>query len=179
MNTYIVLLKGINVGGHHKIKMADLTTHLENTTQFTLVKTYIQSGNIVLRSPLHLEAIAPLIQTCIETHYGFHIPTLVFTKENWLQLSETHPYFTQAEELKMLHVTFLFKQPDPKALEHVLQFKPDNEYCLPIDSALYLFYPDGFGRSKFNSAFIERKLKSHSTSRNWRTVQKIRSMVLD
>lgn len=179
MRNYVILLKGINVGGHHKIKMADLNNHLQNTGLFLNVKTYIQSGNIVLFSELSPSEVEQTIEECIQEHYGFYIATKAFSKELWLKVSETHPYLDQAEEIKMLHLTFLYLVPDKTKFDEVLSFKPDNEHCTMIGSTLYLYYPNGVGRCKFTSALIERKLKCHTTSRNWRTVQKLRSMLLE
>ncbi len=179
MNNYVVLLKGINVGGHHKIKMADLKQQLEDTGLLSKVTTYIQSGNITLSSALQPEEIVKTIQNCIESHYGFHIATIVISKDDWLTYSENHPYFDEAEELKMLHLTLLYQTPNADQLEPLLSFKPNNEHCKIIGKAMYLYYPDGFGRCKFTSALIERKLKCNTTSRNWRTVQKLRTMLLE
>ena len=179
MYTYIVLLKGINVGGHHKIKMADLKLQLQNTGVISDVQSYIQSGNLVVNSSLQMLQLVETIETCIEENYGFKIPVLTFLKSEWLSISETHPYLKEAEDIKTLHVTFLFNSPQPDVWQEILTFKPNNEHCKRIDKSLYLFYPDGFGRSKFHSALIERKLKCHTTSRNWRTIQKLRSMLLD
>lgn len=179
MAIYVVLLKGINVGGNHKIKMADLKQQLHNTNVLSNVQTYIQSGNIVLSSDLSCSDVEHIVEETIQNHYGFHIATKAFTQDEWLSASEDHPYFNEATDIKMLHLTFLYKIPDSTSLKDVLTFKPDNEHCSVIDTKLYLYYPDGFGRSKFNSALIERKLKCNTTSRNWRTVQKLRSMLLD
>jgi len=179
MNSYVVLLKGINVGGHHKIKMADLRQHLQNTNKLSHIQTYIQSGNIILWSTLGKSEVETTVKSCIEQHYGFQIQTIAFTKDQWLEYSETHPYLNQAEDIKTLHLTFLFKVPEQEALQGLFTFKPENEHCEVIGATMFLFYPDGFGRCKFTSALIERKLKCNTTSRNWRTVQKLRSMVLD
>ena len=68
MKTYIVLLKGINVGGHKKVPMAELR-ELLNKSGFEDVQTYIQSGNIILKSSEKPNLIEKKIHEAILTHF--------------------------------------------------------------------------------------------------------------
>lgn len=80
MNTYIALLRGINVGGYKKVPMAELR-ELLSKSGFENVRTYIQSGNIILQSsednPLKIERV---IQQSMQSHFGFDVPVIVKTR---------------------------------------------------------------------------------------------------
>lgn len=177
MNTYIALLRGINVSGQKKIKMADLREHLAELP-FHNIQTYIQSGNIVFeREETESKIIEEEIRTKIEEKYGFDVPTLVKTQEDFKHVVEHHPFIHQRkEDPKLVHVTFLGQTPDSEKVSALSAGNyPSEEFKIEEDY-FYLFAPNGYGRAKLNNNFIERNLKVRATTRNWKTVNKLLEM---
>ncbi len=168
MNTYISLLRGINVSGQKKIKMADLR-QLYTELGFQNVKTYLQSGNVVFQTEsTDQAALASQIAAAIHSKYGFEVPILMRTLADLQRIVETSPYRDQ--EIKLLYVTFFNAAPDSALLDAMTA--PDNipdEFTTGVDE-LFLFVPGGYGRTKLNNNWVERKLKISCTTRNWKTI---------
>ncbi len=177
MNTYIALLRGINVSGQKKIKMAELREHLAELPLHN-IQTYIQSGNILFdREETEVGIIEEEIRAKIEEKYGFDVPTMVKTKEDLEHVIAQHPFIHQRhEDPKLVHVTFLAGSPEAEHLANLTSVDyPSEEY--QVDRTFfYLFAPNGYGRAKLNNNFIERKLKVRATTRNWKTVTKLLEM---
>ncbi len=178
MPTFIALLRGINVSGKKKIKMADLRQHL-GAAGLKAVETYIQSGNVVFEHPPAPEGqLAAKIAAAIESAYGFQVPVLVLSAEQLEAIAEANPMQAEAAEApgRML-VTFLEAVPEADAFGALEAVRKANERFRHIGKAVYLYCPDGYGRTKLSNTFIERKLKVPATTRNWKTVERLRSMI--
>jgi len=177
MPNYIALLRGINVSGQKKIKMADLRSHLSDLG-LSGVQTYIQSGNITFKSPaMPEEDLAATIRKKIMKAYGFEVPTLVISAATFQKIAAANP-FTEAagtDPARML-ITFLEKVPGAEATGVFAQMNFPNEHFQLIGKAVYLYCPNGYGRAKLNNNFIERKLNVPATTRNWKTVLKLLDM---
>lgn len=168
MNTYITLLRGVNVGGKNLLPMKELTVLLESSG-FENVKTYIQSGNIVLTSPKKPENT---ISALIVTKFGF-APEILTLSENEFNLAvSNNPY--QAYEGKFVHIYFCKEKPKINA-KKLDQLSSETERHKVIGNAFYLHAPDGIGRSKL-VAGIESCLGVSATGRNLNTVNKLREM---
>jgi len=171
MPTYISILRGINVSGQKLIKMKSLQEMYEKSG-FKDVRTYIQSGNIVFNTdPTDSEKLENLISKEILKYFGFEVPVLVLQTKELKNISEHNPFIGERKEnISFLHVTFLSAMPDDKHVEDLLTLKylPDEYYI--DDRAIYLFCPHGYGRTKLNNTFFEKKLKVKATTRNWKTV---------
>ena len=178
MYRYIALLRGINVSGKKKIKMAELRQQL-SALKLEKLQTYIQSGNLVFSSPeTDSKALASQIKQNIFDTYGFEVPTHVWREEEWEEIFSQSPFLPQkAEEIAKLHVTLLQELPsqDQKSALSQVHFPPD-EFIIK-GQAIYLYCPNGYGRTKLTNTFWERKLKVSATTRNWKTVTKLREMV--
>lgn len=171
MKTWIALLRGINVGGKHPVPMKELKTLME-ANGFSMVKTYIQSGNLVFDSP---ERPRDEIELLIERTFGFRPLVLILSKEELLSAVEQCPY--QSDRGNTIHYFFL-EQPvqDPK-LELLDPVKTDSEQYTLTERMFYLHAPQGIGRSKLFER-IERALPStRMTARNLNTVSKLVEMV--
>lgn len=177
MQVYIVLLKGINVGGHNKIKMDDLKNTLGTNDEIYDLRTYIQSGNIILRSSLSEKELEKTISESIFKTYGYSIVSKAYSKDKWLDISNHHPYFNDDLELKTLHVVFCFDSWDEEFRKELFLKKPDNEHCTIIGNNWFFYYPNGIGKSKFNISLVQKKLKINCSVRNWNTVLKLRNIV--
>ena len=172
--THIALLRGINVGGHNKLPMADLRD-LFDQLGHTGVATYVQSGN-VLFSPAGTSdehTLVRAITAAIQDRFAYDVPVIVRTIEQLATVAAAHPYSAaQADDAK-LHVIFLAKPPPPEAIPTLdpARFTPD-EFTLE-GRELYAHYPNGQGRSKLTIDAVERALETTATARNWRTVTKL------
>lgn len=177
MNTYIGLLRGINVGGHKKIIMAEFRALLEKNG-FHDVKTYIQSGNIVFKHPDdNINLITSQLENVIQNHYQFEVPTLVLTRTYLDSVFNQNPLINDdsIDETKSIF-TFLKTEPDAEKLAELKNVSFPNETIIFGDQAIYFYCSTGYGTAKFTHTFIERKLKVQATSRNYRTTKKLIEM---
>lgn len=171
---YISLLKGINVGGHKKIKMADLKAMYVRLGAKDVV-TYIQSGNVLFREEeTDITTLTLRLESAIQETFGFHVSIICITAAYLQELAHDNPFITDRKEnTDLLHLTFLADVPKQENLNlfHSQTFPPD-EIALQ-GKALYLFCPLGYGKTKYAPDYIERKLKVITTTRNWKTVMKL------
>jgi uncharacterized protein (DUF1697 family) len=174
MSTYIALLRGINVGGQKKIKMAELRMFLV-TLGFENVLTYIQSGNIIFdsnekdRVKLEIQ-----ISEAIREHYGFEVPVVVKTRKEIEKLLKNNPY-QDSEDLKSNKIYFVLLKEKPR-IEDIKTTSTvlfDNEKFLITAECVYLRCALGAGKAKCTNNFFENKLKVAATSRNYRTMTKL------
>ena len=169
MNKYVVLLRGINVGGKNLLPMKELKALLENTG-FKSVKTYIQSGNIVLMS---IKKPQNDVGALINKKFGFTPEILALSEKEFKASVANNPY--QEYEGKFVHVYFC--QTKPKLnIEKLEKLISETERYEIIGSVFYLHAPDGIARSKL-VANIESCLGVSATGRNLNTVNKLKEMV--
>ncbi len=174
MQTYIVLLKGINVGGHKKVPMAELR-ELLTKTGFINVQTYIQSGNVILQSPQDdLQDIEETIQSAILNHFGFEVSVLVKTRENLKRIFNGSPF--SEEKKKASYFMMLHDIPDKELVKVASEKIYEGEEYKIVEDCIYFFCAKGYGQAKFNANFFERKLKTFATSRNYNTTVKLIAM---
>jgi len=175
METWIALLRGINVGGHNILPMAELRNDLESL-QLRNVRTYIQSGNVVFEATARAAAsLTKEIGRRIEEQHGFRPHLLILSREDLLAAVESNPFPEAASHPKTLHFFFLPEptgDPDTKALDDA---KSSTENYRLTDRVFYLHAPDGIGRSKL-AANAEKYLGVVTTARNYRTVDRLVSM---
>ncbi|MEO1051447.1 MAG: DUF1697 domain-containing protein [Bacteroidota bacterium] len=177
MPTYIALLRGINVSGQKKIKMADLRAHLEELN-FSKISTYIQSGNIVFNaiseSPHDLET---LIASKIKEKYGFDVPVLIQTPEQIEMLIDRCPYIKDADkDPKKIYLTLLSEEPSADRVAQLSHIQYEGEEYILQDRCIYFYADNGYGKAKMNNNFFENKLKVNATTRNWNTMNKLLDM---
>lgn len=177
MPKYIALLRGINVSGKNKIKMQDLRVLLAEH-QLTNVQTYIQSGNVLFDSDEPAKTLASKIEKAIHTAYGFDVPVLVKTKSELKKMATANPYLKdRSEEIRFLALAFLEDKPKKEQQEAIETTKYLPDEWQADGKGIYLFCPNGFGRTKLTNNFFERKLKMRATTRNWKTVLKLLEML--
>ncbi|QNG58216.1 DUF1697 domain-containing protein [Bacillus sp. PAMC26568] len=171
MTIYIALLRGINVGGHNKIKMADLKSLLESMG-LNRVKTYIQSGNVLFESDEPEDLLRERIEQEIIGGFGLSVPVILRKAMEFEQIIKVCPF--KAENLpegESLHISFLAEAPSQDAISHVLTYKSDIEECEIKGKEVYLILRQGFRNSK---VLIQlQKLEVQGTLRNWKTVNKL------
>lgn len=177
MKTYLALLRGVNVGGHKKLPMAELKQIL--TPEFTTVKTYIQSGNIIITSDRHdAGSIGRIIAELIKINYGWEVHVMMLSAERVRDILLANPFIIN-KPLDKYHITVLSRLPDAESLA-ALRKKDFSPVKFAIEGdVIYTFTPDGQRNSKFTSAVIERELNCSSTTRNLRSFTKLAQLAED
>ena len=174
MNTYIALLRGINVGGHKKVPMAELRTLLTKSG-LDNVKTYIQTGNIIFQSNyISTQSLEDHIQKSIIDHFGFDVSVLVKTRGQLLTIFNNCP-FSEEKKVKS-YFAILSEYPKEELVEEASQKAYENEVYLIQNDCIYFFCANGYGKAKFNLNFFERKLNVSATARNYKTMVKLLSL---
>lgn len=177
MNTYIALLRGINVSGQKKIPMADLR-ELLTKSGLQNVQTYIQSGNVIFESSEnHIQKLEEKIHVLIKTHFGFEVPILIKTSKQLLEIFDACPF---SEEKKInSYFTLLYSTPNEKLVNEISKTSYPNEEFIIIKNCIYFNSALGYGKAKCNNNFFERKLKITATARNYKTMAKLLSLCAD
>ena len=176
---FIAILRGINVGSGRKVPMADLKRLCESLG-LSNVQTYIQSGNLIFELP-QLEPISALetsLQKAFSDTFGFGIPVLIRTAEEWSEAIAQNPFLKEEHvDIERLHLTCLKELPSPELLEKikVFQYLPDRYEIIGRD--VFIFCAAGYGTSKLVNSFFESKLKTSATTRNWKTVMQLNEMI--
>ena len=174
MNKYIAILRGINVSGKNKLPMAELRQILSNKG-FNNLQTYIQSGNLIFQSEHSKEQVRATISDQILDRFGYEVPVLVLTAAELREIVNRNPF--EHRDLTKLHITFLAGLPDQQLVAALPSSPNPREEFLMVDQAIYVYCPDGYGRSKINNTFFEKKLRVIATTRNWKTCMKLCEMV--
>ncbi|WP_250433178.1 DUF1697 domain-containing protein [Hanstruepera flava] len=177
MTTFIVLLKGINVGGHKKVPMADLRALLEKEG-FKNVQTYIQSGNVILQSAESNKLILEThISKTIQSHFGFEVSVLAKTRKELQRIFDNSPF--AEEKKKASYFMMLHDEPNAEAICEASQKVYEGEEYHIINDCIYYFHDKGLGKAKFNVNFFERKFQTFATARNYNTMIKLLSLSED
>ncbi|TVZ80035.1 DUF1697 domain-containing protein [Streptomyces sp. BK340] len=175
MTTYAALLRGINVGGSKKLSMADLRTLLTGLGHDG-VRTHLQSGQAVFTTGRgDEESLAAELARAIEERFGFPVDVIVRDHTYLRAVAEACPFPAAELEARQLHVTYFSA---PVTAERFAEIDPaahiPEEFRLG-DRCLYLYAPDGLGRSKLGEALSRPRITKGviATSRNWNTVLKL------
>ena len=177
---YIALLRGLNVAGQNKIKMIDLKNMLESIG-FKHVKTYIQSGNVIFDyENIDTLKLANEIEKKVSETFGVLIKIFIFTKEELGNIVNNNPFVKEPNiELDKLHVTIMLDIPEPNLVLSLDIKKEENEKFTIISREVYLYCPNGYGRTKLTNSMFEKKFKTFATTRNWRTINNLLEMAED
>jgi uncharacterized protein (DUF1697 family) len=178
MKTFIAFLRGINVSGKNLIKMNELVIHFESLG-YKNVRTYIQSGNILLEAEAKDNMLIEIaIHDKIMHEYGFYVPVLVKSAVQLKEIYNNNPFVNQRNlDIEKLHVTILSGIPRRDNAEKLGAFQSNNDEYIIFKDMIYLYCPDGYGRTKFSNIFFENNLKLSATTRNWKTVGKLVEML--
>lgn len=173
MTTYISILRGVNVGPSKRIKMDELKKSISRLN-LESVKTYIQSGNVVFNSDNSDSSfLKEKIEDEIRSSFGFDVTVIIRTKEQLETLIKNSPF--KDEDTNHVYITFLSELPNENLIEDLkiddIKNKSDKIFFSPKE--IYLFLPGGYGRTKLNNNYFEKKLGTSATTRNWKTVNKL------
>ncbi|MCM3626978.1 DUF1697 domain-containing protein [Paenibacillus glycanilyticus] len=180
MNVWIALLRGINVGGKNKIKMADLREALASIG-LRDIQTYIQSGNILFKSDEDEAMLRGRVERQIEAVFGLQIKVMLRTAEEMRAIAASCPF--TAEQLaqaaasaqgESLYVSMMLEEPKADQLEKLRSFETEEEIFGSKGRDLYLLFYQTVRNSKL--AVKADKLGVHATVRNWNTINKLVSL---
>ncbi|MFJ3204593.1 DUF1697 domain-containing protein [Streptomyces sp. NPDC086989] len=178
---YAALLRGINVGGAKQVPMAELREVLTGLGH-TGVQTYLQSGNAVFATTgKDPAALARELERAIEARFGFAVACLVVDGDYLRAVAEACPFPAAELEGRQLHATFLSEQPGEERFAAIdgPAYLPE-EYRIG-DRVVYLYAPDGLGRSKLAEALYRPAVFKgiDATTRNWNTVARLVELTQD
>jgi uncharacterized protein (DUF1697 family) len=172
--TYLALLRGINVSGQKKINMKELKDLLSDL-KLRNVKTYIQSGNVVFNyDPDESQKVASMVEVSIKKHYDFDVTVLIKTRMELLDCIQSNPFLSRPNiNDKQLYITLLNDLPTAENIQKVVHFESkEDEFILKGDT-VYVHCPGGYGTTKLSNNFFENKLKVRATTRNWKTINEL------
>jgi uncharacterized protein (DUF1697 family) len=171
VGAYVAMLRGINVGGKNKIKMPDLQALFVDLGHADVV-TYIQSGNVVFTSRAKgAPALASAIEKQIARDFGLEIPVVLRTRAELAKVIARNPFANA--DLAKVHVTFLAQKPAAALVRALDGHTSEPDEFRVAGREIYLHCPEGYGITKLNNTFWERRLKTAATTRNWNTVTKL------
>lgn len=176
MPACVALLRGINVGGHNKLPMAEFRALLEELGCRN-VATYIQSGNALFEHDA-IDGLSGCISDAIEKKFGFRPPILLIGANDFTRVVDENPFADDDIEAKFIHIAFLLSPAEKADFARIESLLGANERYELTDLAFYLSAPDGIARSKL-AADIEKCLGVSATARNWRSVGKLSEMLGD
>jgi|SRR5690349_4551496 len=170
---YVALLRGINVGGHRKVAMADCRRWFEELG-YAQVRTYVQSGNVVLRCAQPAAKLAPEIEDKLEQCAGFPVRVIIRSARELHKVRQRNPFLARpGVDLSKLHVTFLAKKPLASARLSLAALAAKRDELEVAGANLFLYCPAGYGQSKLSNNMLERLTAAVATTRNWRTVNQL------
>jgi len=180
MPIYISMLRGINVGGHKRIKMDQLRASFE-ALGFDQVKTYIQSGNVVFKTTkLSPAALSKRIEERILCDFGFPVSVISRSNDEMARTIERNPFLSERGiDQEKLHVMFLSETPAPAALKKLADLTAAPDECRSSDREIYFYLPNGVSQSVLMKSPVDRILAIVTTTRNWRTVNSLHQMCQD
>lgn len=170
MTIYIALLRGINVGGHHKMKMADLKGLLESMG-LQKVKTYIQSGNVLFETEQD-DSLSKCLEEEIEKRFGFPVPVVLRTSDEFKRVLKNCPYrMDELAENESVSVAFLADVPEQSGIGLLSAYRSEMDDFEIAGKDVYLFFKHSIRDSKLAANLS--KLGTAATVRNWNTVKKL------
>ncbi|HXY09478.1 MAG TPA: DUF1697 domain-containing protein [Terriglobales bacterium] len=180
MPVFISMLRGVNVGGHNKVNMTELSA-LYESLGFDTPRTYVQSGNVIFRtSEKNAASIAKKIQDGIERTFGFRPAVVLRTAPELKKAIDANPFAGRRDIVPgKLLVTFLASDPGPDGLRRLAAFKSHPEELHLNGSELYIYFPNGAGRSKLPWSSVEKLVGVTGTARNWNSVSKILEIAVE
>ncbi len=174
MTVIISFLRGINVGGHHLIKM-DALRELYTSLGMQDVQTYLQSGNVVFRIKGRNHAkLAKRVEDALEQKFGFRVDIVMRTSSELSDVISRCPFAKRRNlDPKKLAVIFLKDTPGSDCLRAALKIKTAPEELQIDGQEAFVYFPNGMARPRMSWPSIKRTLKTSGTGRNWNTVTKL------
>lgn len=177
MPRYVALLRGINLGPHKRISMAELR-ELGESLGHDSVSTYVQSGNVLFESGSRSERkLEQAFEEAVADRFGLEVRVMVRSASHLARIVKQNPFGDRDPGPTQLHVVFLGEKPAAAGLRSI-----DADAYAPDEMAskgreIYLYLPNGAGRANLSNAVVERRLGQPGTMRNWRTVTNLADLL--
>jgi uncharacterized protein (DUF1697 family) len=165
----IVLLRGVNLGPRNRVAMGPLREQLA-AAGFAEVRTYLQSGNVVLSSRSSPRALARQVRRLLAERFELDVAVLVRTRSELAEVVARDPFGEVARDPKRYQVSFLEREPEATLVSELEALAAPGERLAAIGRELYAWHPDGIARSKLSAAIAAQRLGIPATARNWSTV---------
>lgn len=177
MPVLVSMLRGVNVGAHNRVRM-DALREVYLALKLEDPRTYVQSGNILFRTKEKISpALAKKIKLAIEREFGFAPEVILRTPDELRKAIAANPFHNRRDvEPGKLLVTFLSAEPGPEGRATIDGLKSYPEELHLRGRELYIYFPNGAGKSKLPWSSVERLLKVTGTARNWNSVTKVLEM---
>lgn len=176
MTVYVSMLRAVNVGGTSPVKM-DALRRIYESLGLADVRTLLQSGNVLFRSRLaDRPQLVKRIMQEIARRLDLEVQVILRTLAEVASIVERGPVLSPQADSRKLHVMFLASVPDAAAQAALVKWHKEKQLKEMLEirgPEIYLYYPDGVGRSKLTNAVIESKLDTWGTARNWNTLTKL------
>jgi uncharacterized protein (DUF1697 family) len=175
-NTFIALLRGINVTGRNKIPMSELRS-LCTELGWDEVQSYIQSGNVVFKAGAAPAKLEVQLEEAIERQFGLSIAIIVRAAASWPAYVKGNPYPDASEsEPKGVMLGLSKAPPNQDAVEKLRERAAPYERIVQVGDALWIHFGGGMAKTKLSPGVLDRLVGSPVTLRNWRTVLKLDEM---
>lgn len=176
MQQYIALLRGINLGKHHKMLMADLRSSFKKAG-YTDVRTYIQTGNVLFKCE-EQGLLSRKIQEQIFIDFGFEVPVLVRKAKDINALIDDNPFLKIEDVMpEHLHITFLNENPKSDLLDKIKTFDSFPDQFEIIGKTVFIYCHRPYYETKLGNNFFEKQLKVKASTRTWKTILKLSEMI--
>jgi uncharacterized protein (DUF1697 family) len=172
MARLVVLLRGINIGSRNRISMPELRTALEDAG-YDDVRTYLQSGNVVLTSTASAKNAARACERLIADRFRLEIAVVARTRSELAKVVDRNPLKRVAKDPKRYQVSFLETKPAAKLVRELEDVATGREEVVSIGREIYAWHPAGVARSKLWAKLAGKNLGVTATARNWTTVAKL------
>ena len=160
------------MAGHNKIKMTDLSS-LYKKIGFKDAETFIQSGNVVFSNPWNMSEanLTAKIEEAISKKFKYNIPVIIRTPEELKKIISLNPFINEENfNPERLAVIFLYEKPSEAQIERVKNINYPPDKFIIAGKEIFIYCPNGFGKSKIYTGFFENKMKVSGTGRNWNTI---------
>jgi uncharacterized protein (DUF1697 family) len=172
MATFVSMLRGVNVAGHKMLKMAELA-EAYSSLGFADVRTYLQSGNVIFSASISDESsLVRKIQEGLKTELGLDVTVFIRNPKELGKVVAKNPF----QQQKMIYISFLKAKPDNIPSEKLNSVRGPGEEFRIIDREVFLYLPNGSGRTKLSNNYLEKALGLPATTRNWNTVTALAEM---
>jgi uncharacterized protein (DUF1697 family) len=177
MSIFISMLRGINVGTQKRMSMETLRgIYIDLGLEH--VSTYVQSGNVVFESN-DQSGLVNRIEAQIEQSCGYITEVFIRQAEELKRILACNPFLNDRnEDPNKLHVTFYYRPPSETMLSKLTAPAGTTDEFAVAEMAVYLYCPNGYGKTKLSSSYFERRLGIPVTTRNWNTVNALYKMAV-
>jgi uncharacterized protein (DUF1697 family) len=178
MARLVVLLRGINIGPRNRISMPQLRKALEDAG-YEDVRTYLQSGNVVLTSTAGAKDVARACEQLIADRFRLEIAVVTRTRAELARVVERNPLERVAKDPKRYQVSFLQAKPAARVIRGLEEIADGEEQVVAVGREIYAWHPAGVARSKLWARLAGKDLGVTATARNWTTVTKLLELADD